>query len=118
MAGNLDKGRAGENAAVKLLQKKGHHIIYENYRWQHKEIDIISLDGDVLVFTEVKTRTNFNYGYPEAAVDARKQAHMKAAAEMFLANHPEYRQLRFDTIGVLMQGSQVKEIVHWEDAFY
>ncbi len=118
MAGNLDKGRAGEIAAGKLLQEKGHVILFENYRWQHKEIDIISLDGDVLVFTEVKTRTNFNYGYPEAAVDVRKQTHMKAAAEQFLSDHPEYQKLRFDTIGVLMHGSQVREIVHWEAAFY
>jgi len=118
MAGNLDKGRAGELAAVKLLQEKGHVILFENYRWQHKEIDVISQDGDVLVFTEVKTRTNFNYGYPEAAVDERKQAHMKAAAEMFLLDHPQYQKLRFDTIGILMHGNQVKEIVHWEAAFY
>lgn len=117
-AGNLGKGRAGEIAAVKLLRDKGHTILFENYRWQHKEIDIISLDGAVLVFTEVKTRTSFSYGYPEAAVDARKQAHMKATAEVFLSDHPEFLQLRFDTIGILINGDQVIEMVHWEAAFY
>lgn len=118
MSNHLHKGNLGEQAALQLLQEKGHGIITTNFRWERKEIDIISTDQDVLVFTEVKTRTSFDFGYPEAAVDSKKQEHIKLVAEAFLLEHPEYLKVRFDTIAVVIKGAKVAEIVHWEDAFY
>ncbi len=118
MGNHLSKGQAGEQAALRLLQEKGHTILHTNYRWERKEVDIISLDGNVLVFTEVKTRSSFDFGYPEAAVDTKKQEHIKQVADAFLTDNPQYEQIRFDTIAVILKGKSLTEIVHWEDAFY
>lgn len=115
---NWSKGRMGEAVALQYLEGKGHQILHTNYRVERKEVDIVSLDGDILVFTEVKTRANFDFGYPESAVDERKQEHVKFVAAAYLLDHPQYEKIRFDTIAILIQGSGVKEIVHWEDAFY
>ena len=46
----------GEDAAAKFLKRKSYKIKSRNFRSGHKEIDIVALDGDVLVFVEVKTR--------------------------------------------------------------
>ncbi len=118
MNSHLNKGNVGERAAKQFLQEKGHRILHTNYRWERKEIDIISLDKDVLVFTEVKSRTSFDFGYPEAAVDEKKQENIKQVAESFLLDNPEFHQIRFDTIAIILKSEVIIEIVHWEDAFY
>lgn len=118
MAKNVAKGRLGENAALEYLKTKGHLILHSNFRWDRKEIDLISIDKEILVFTEVKTRTSFDFGFPEEAVDERKQLNIKAVAEEFLLNNREYKEIRFDIISVLLEHQNVIEIRHFEGAFY
>ncbi len=100
------------------MQKKGHIIIDTNFRYERNEIDIISLEKDILVFTEIKTRTHFNFGYPEEAVTLKKQDLIKKTAEFFLQENEEYQKVRFDIISILIRNGQVLEIKHFIDAFY
>lgn len=118
MGKHTELGRNGEILAADFLMAKGHTIVCANYRFEHREIDIISLDRDVIVFTEIKTRSNYNFGYPEEAVTARKQALIKSAAEHFLFDYPESQKVRFDVISIMMKGGKAVEILHFEDAFY
>ena len=118
MAKHLVLGRSGESAACKYLQDKGHLILEQNFRYNHKEIDIISLDKDILIFTEIKSRSNYTFGFPEEAVTPRKQAMLKMAAEQYCLDHPQYLKIRFDVISILIRSGVVNEIVHFEDAFY
>lgn len=118
MGKHTELGKNGEILAVDFLQKKGHIILFTNYRKMHKEVDIVSLDGDILVFTEIKTRSHYQFGFPEEAVGARKQSHLKSAAELFLADYAQYEKVRFDIISILLQRDVIKEIIHFEDAFY
>lgn len=118
MGKHTELGKNGEIIALDFLKNKGHQIIATNYRCGHKEIDIISLEKDVLVFCEIKTRSNFHFGFPEEAVTPRKQALLKAAAEAFLLDHQQYSKIRFDIVSILMNGTSVREILHFEDAFY
>jgi putative endonuclease len=59
-----------------------------------------------------------DYGFPEEAVNHRKQQYLKTAAEAFLEQFPGYIKIQFDIISVLMDRDAVKEIRHFEDAFY
>ena len=79
---------------------------------------MIAFKDDVLVIVETKTRTNFDFGYPEEAVTKKKQQFLKSAAAAFIDAHPEYLIIRFDIISILIDGDQVKEILHFEEAFY
>jgi putative endonuclease len=115
---HTELGKNGEIIALDFLKNKGHKIIATNYRCGHKEIDLISFEKDELVFCEIKTRSNFHFGYPEEAVTLRKQALLKEAAAAFLLEHQEYSKIRFDIISILMKGNTVQEILHFEDAFY
>lgn len=115
---HLKTGRAGETIAGEFLKGKGHDILHANFRCGHKEIDLISVDKGILVFTEIKTRSNFLAGFPEEAVTIRKQQLLKAAAESYLAQYPQYKQVRFDIVSILLHKGQATEILHFEDAFY
>jgi len=93
MANTFRRGKVGEQAAIDFLIAKGHQILEINFRRMHKEIDIISKEGVVLVFTEVKTRSNFDFGYPEEAVDLQKQEHIKTVASIFLSENEHINKL-------------------------
>jgi putative endonuclease len=111
-------GVKGEQIAADFLLNKGYIIIHRNWRSGKKEIDIIASKDGVLVIAEIKTRTNFDFGFPEEAVNRKKQQFLKSAAEVFIDGNPQYGYVRFDIISILMDGDVVKEIMHFEEAFY
>ena len=72
MAQHNELGRQGEEIAVKYLLEQGYKILERNWRNQHKEIDIIAMDGEELVIVEVKTRMKDDYE-PYLSVTKPKQ---------------------------------------------
>jgi len=111
-------GIKGEQIATDFLLNKGYIIIHRNWRSGRKELDIIAQQGDTLVIVEIKTRTSLEFGFPEEAVNKKKQLFLKTATAAFIAENPQYIHIRFDIISVLMDGMMIKEIVHFEEAFY
>lgn len=100
-------GTRGEDIAEKYLRKKGYRIVERNYRCRLGEIDIIALDGRSLVFVEVKTRRNQNYGRPCEAVNAVKIRHILRTAACYTAlSHIRYGDIRVDVVEILMQGTK------------
>ncbi|HLE18234.1 MAG TPA: YraN family protein, partial [Syntrophales bacterium] len=65
-------GKAGEETAVRHLQKLGYRILERNYRCPVGEIDIVAKDKNTIVFVEVKSRKTEEFGDPELAVGAKK----------------------------------------------
>ena len=105
-------GNIGEEKAVELLIKKGFSILERNYRYKKAEIDIIAKYDTFLVFIEVKTRKNNNFGNPEETVSERKIELFQNAAEHFMIENNINLMLRFDIIAITGN-----EIIHFEDAF-
>lgn len=101
--------------ALHFLQQLGYNIIATNHQVSHKEIDIIAKDGDILVFVEVKTRSDSRFQYPEAAVGLAKQILLKSAAAIYVQDLP-LTPIRFDIISIVIL--PVPEIIHLKDAFY
>lgn len=81
---HVELGKMGEAFAANLLRDKGYSIIHRNYKSVIGEIDIIASRGARLSFVEVKTRRNDKYGNPCEAVDDKKAAKIRAAAEIYL----------------------------------
>ena len=91
-------GRYGEDAAAEFLRRRGFEILARNVRTALGEIDLVALDGEVVVFVEVKARRG--PGGLEA-VDARKQRRLSRLALAFLARAGWLgRSARFDVIAV------------------
>jgi len=102
-------GRRGERAAEKYLRRNGFRIVARNFRAAGAEIDIVAMDGEVLVFVEVKTRRSRDAGAPEEAVDARKQTRMRRAAEVFASRYrADEIEMRFDIVAVDASGKRLE----------
>jgi putative endonuclease len=119
-AAHLKSGRWGEKQAVKFLRSKHWKIIGERVRiGKHDELDIVADDKTALVFVEVKTRKNENYGRPFSAVNKEKRKRLSRAAVSYLKKkklQPDY--IRFDVIEVIGEpDGDVPEIRHIENSF-
>ena len=125
-------GRHYEEAAAAYLENEGIRIIDRNVTCgKLGEIDLIGIDPDMpavvvpgvdealggeeagtIVFFEVKYRKSDASGYPEEAVDLRKQKKIRRCAQYYLAYRPGKMYVRFDVIAV-----QGEEIRWYKDAF-
>jgi putative endonuclease len=110
-------GREGERVAERYLKKKGYTLVERNYRCRGGEVDLIVLDRRVIVFVEVKTRTDHGFGNPLEAVEPRKQRRMIHAARFFLhEKRLHQRDARFDVVGISWPGVE-PEVEHIQNAF-
>lgn len=97
----LHFGREGEKAAVRFLKKQGYRIVEKNYRNASGEIDIVAEHEQVLVFVEVKSRSDGEKGDPLEAVTPHKQRKIGQVAKGFLSQHRLVnRDCRFDVVGI------------------
>lgn len=88
----------GERLAAEFLVHRGMVVVEKNYRCPIGEVDIILLDGDVLVFCEVKTRSNLDYGYPLEAINSRKINRLIKIASFYIGQ--QRIEHRIDAVGI------------------
>ena len=63
MGANDAVGRYGEKVAAAHLVEAGWTLLDRNWRGTRGELDVVALDGDVLVAVEVKTRRGTGFGH-------------------------------------------------------
>ena len=109
-------GDAGEREAARSLRRHGMKVLCRGYRTDHGEIDLVALDGDVVVFVEVKAR---RHGEPAEAVTPEKQRRLTLAALHFLKKHRLLDQpCRFDVVAIVWpEDRSPPRIEHIRDAF-
>ena len=118
MTDPLQLGERGEALAWNFLRKQGYTILEKNYRTRFGEIDVVAKKKGTLVFLEVKTRRNHQFGLPEEAVDWRKRRKMAQVAQAFLqSKRMENQAARFDVLSVTWDGSREPDFFLVEDAF-
>lgn len=111
-------GKKGEEQAQQYLKCRGYAILITNYRAVSGEIDIIAWENQTLVFIEVKTRRNLNFGSPLEAVNLRKQLKIRRTALHYLSTQAvACRAYRFDVISLLASPSGTWQIDHIVNAF-
>lgn len=113
-------GRLGERLAAEHLQRRGCSIVARNHRTRYGEIDLIAVDGEAMVFVEVKTRRGA--GEPWDALHDAKRVQVRRMALAYLADgtnaRPRTSLLRFDAIGVVVDArGQLTRLDHLEGAF-
>jgi putative endonuclease len=115
---HLALGAEGEARAARFLARRGYRILARNVRAGGVEIDLVAARGTLLAFVEVKTRRTRDFGTPEEAVDARKQARLvRGAAAWLRAQRTHTRQVRFDVIVCELGASGDWQLRHLENAF-
>ena len=105
------RGVLGEVRAEQELTRKGYRIVARTVAVRGAEIDLVALDGSVLVFVEVKLRRGGRAGTGREAVTPAKQRRISKGALEFMAQRGLMdRQARFDVIEI--QGADVTHIVN------
>lgn len=113
-----DIGYFGEKKAAEYLRSKGYEILDLNFTVRGGEIDIVACDKNILVFVEVKTRTQENFGEGNESVDTYKAKKLMYAIQRYIDSkvkkqNPDYR---LDLIEIeLYADNGVKNINHFED---
>ena len=114
-------GRAGEEAAVAHLRRRGMEIVARNHRTRFGELDVIARDGDTLVFCEVKTARAGAGTSPLDNLSPPKRSQVRRMAAAWLAettDRPRAAELRFDAICVTFDaGGRLAALDHLEGAF-
>ncbi len=98
----------------------GYQIISINHSTPFGEIDIIALEGNELVFVEVKTRSSNALGNPEGSVTPKKQQHILDLAQHYLAAlNPPVDEWRVDVVAITGRPGNLKtDIQVFQNALY
>jgi putative endonuclease len=116
MAKHNELGAWGEALAADYLQGKGYTIVERDWHSGHRDLDIIAMDGETVVFVEVKTRHNRVFGEPEEAVDYQKLRNLRAAINHYVKLHRLWQEIRLDVVTVVgTPESGTPEICHLQD---
>jgi putative endonuclease len=122
-------GRLGEELAAAHFLRLGFAVLARNVRTRHGEIDLIAFDGRAIVFAEVKTRRTTAVARQVCApqepltwLGPRQRARLRKLAAAWLADaahvRPSARTIRFDAIGVTVDGTDgVVHLDHIEGAW-
>lgn len=106
----------GERAAERALSRKGMRILARNWRCRMGELDLVALDGDTIVFVEVKCRARDWLYDPALAVDYVKRKKVRQLAQVFLLSvDSRYVDCRFDVVSVT--AGSPPTVRHIENAF-
>ena len=100
--------------AVRFLQDKGYLLLATNYRCTYGEVDIVTRDGEELVFVEVRTRHGGGFGAPEESLSKAKiQRLLKTCQEYLQCTGGEDTEWRIDLVSIRVgPGRQVQSIQH------
>lgn len=110
---NRSRGRWGEDLAASMYLRHGYEILDRNWRSKTGELDLILGLGETIVFSEVKTRRNDDFGSASAAVGISKQRRIRQlAVEWLRAQGIGAESIRFDVVAIT--GVEIELI---EDAF-
>lgn len=111
-------GQRGEEAAAAFLESRGCRILERNWRCGRSEIDLIAMDGETLVFVEVKTRTSGAFGRPARYIPKAQLERIGSTAGAYMEHIQHDWALRFDVISVIFHPNGNVEVEHIEDAFF
>jgi putative endonuclease len=112
-----ERGRIGEDAALRVYERRGFALVTRNWRCQLGELDLIIVRRDLLVVCEVKTRSGAAFGGGYEAVTRAKRRRVRSLADAFLqGNAFEHARVRFDVASVWL-GARGADVEIFEDAF-
>ena len=77
-------------------------LIAQNWLCKRGELDLVMLDGDTVVFVEVRYRRHSGWGGALHSVDFRKQQKVILAAQLFLQDNTRWADApcRFDVVAI------------------
>lgn len=101
MAAHNELGRWGEDLAAVFLREQGMVVIDRDWHSGHRDIDIVAIERDTVVFVEVKTRRNSVFGDPVEAIDNAKLRNLRIAIDHYVKSKRINQAFRLDVITIV-----------------
>jgi len=110
-------GTRGEELAASHLRRRGWRILERNWRFHHREIDLVARRGNLVAFVEVKARSGRLLGHPLDGITAAKRRDLAIAARGWIATRGRPGDAyRFDAVAVHQDDTGTR-VEHVEDAW-
>lgn len=116
---HIETGCGAEARALAFLRRQGLVLVGRNLRCRFGEIDLVMVDGDTVVFVEVRYRRSGGLLGAAESIGPAKRRRLAAAAAWYLSRQPRLaaRPARFDVVAIDGR-SQADSALQWiEDAF-
>ena len=109
------QGQLAERQALAFLQAHGLQLLAQNWRCRGGELDLVMLDGDTVVFVEVRARRHTAWGGAAESIDARKRQRLVNSAALFLQSEARWakRPCRFDVIAIGPGADASPQALEW-----
>ncbi len=118
-------GQIGEDLTAQFLMRGGFRLVCANFKVPigrnrrgvavTGEIDLIVLDGNILCFVEVKTRSSDEFASPLAAVDLRKQRQITRTAKIYRKIFGlQQMNFRYDVVSIVLNEKKSPKIEHFK----
>lgn len=107
-------GDWAEQQAKIILEQAGYHILVQNFHSRYGEIDIIAVQGDELVFVEVKARSKTKMGQAIEVITVQKQLKIFKTALKYIQDYADFDRFyyRFDVICFDFKNEFAKNLQH------
>ncbi|MCX5922240.1 MAG: YraN family protein [Candidatus Dependentiae bacterium] len=113
---NTQLGSQAEELVALQLTKKGFAIMELNYKQKFGEIDVIARKDSLLIFVEVKMRTNNHFDLAEVITHSKQQKIIRTASHYLAYNKYEDSECRFDVALVQLENN-MPQITYIPNAF-
>lgn len=115
-----ESGRVAEEQALDYLKRQGFKLVSRNYSCRLGEIDLIMRDREYLVFVEVRSRVNTNFGDGAASITyMKRQKIIKTTSHFLLTNKLQDKHpIRFDVISIDGKSGTISWLKDAFDAHY
>lgn len=93
-------GAWAEDLVARYLTDRGAELVARNWRCREGELDIVARHQGTLLFVEVRSRRQEDFGSPLSSITRSKRRRLAAAAARFLETLPDPEPCRFDAAGL------------------
>lgn len=116
---SAQSGKDAELQALQYLQRQGLRLLAQNWLCKRGELDLVMLDGDTVVFVEVRYRKHAQWGGALASIDGRKRQKLILAAQFFLQTEHRWADspCRFDVVAIESTALGSADLNWLKDAF-
>lgn len=112
---HLATGKLGEELAKSYLEKRGCHILEQNYRTKYGEIDLVVQKGNRTVFVEVRTRVGEQFGLPEETLNSKKKRKVMSNALAYMTRKKAKNPYQIDAVCVVLNSEgELVRLNHYE----
>lgn len=108
-------GVEGEERIAQHLEKYGFSILERNFTVRSGEVDIIACKDELLVFVEVKTRSQAHFNTSEVITRSKQKKIILAAKTYLMRQNFTHKVCRFD---VALIDNCSSKITYLPNAFY